>query len=283
MIALKGKRCMLVSLALFLCFLTACQQTAPTFNDLTADNGIGRDTGFDTSSVTDPPETTPPVTTDPPETTDPADAQDTAPPDDDPRITVCLDAGHGFGDGGTGSDFLGEVLEKDITLSVTMLLKEKLEAMGFRVFLTHDGKEFPLTILDDRNNLYNPRERVSYAKTLDLDLFVSIHCDSYPTDPSVRGTRIYYSTGTSFASKTASVATNIKNGINDALNDTKKAVTRGMAHEDAYYVVRENRVPSVLIEMGFVSNETDATNMLNRSWHDMLATGIANGILNYFN
>ncbi len=278
---INGKILLCVLFLLISCVFCGCNETKPVFQDLTAtDGGVGRETldplegGTDPVTDVTPPESTAPVT---------GNSEDTVPPDDDPRITICLDAGDGFGDGGTGSGYLGDVKEKDITLAVVKLLEKKLDEMGFRLFLTHDGVTFPETILDDGNNLYKPQERVSYAKRLDIDFFLSIHCDSYPSDPSVRGTRLYYSNGTSFASKTASAAECMKNGINAALPNEKKAVLRPMDHESSYYVVRENRVPSVLIEIGFVSNAADAANMLNPDWLNKLAEGIAAGLLAYFN
>ena len=55
-----------------------------------------------------------------------------------------------------------------------------------------------------------------------------------------------------------------------------------MPYDSAYYVIRTCHVPSVLIEMGFVSNKTDAENMLSEEWRQTFAEGIANGLHTYF-
>ena len=52
--------------------------------------------------------------------------------------------------------------------------------------------------------------------------------------------------------------------------------------EDAYYVIREAPVPSSLIEVGFVTNPTDAANMLDEAWRRTIAKGIAAGIDSFF-
>jgi N-acetylmuramoyl-L-alanine amidase len=150
------------------------------------------------------------------------------------------------------------------------------------VILTHDGESFPKTSADDGNNLFKPAERIAYADTLDIDLYVSVHCDSYDADASVKGTRIYYSLGTSHESDSSMAAGCILRGINTALPESKKATVKAMENEAAYYVVRACKVPSVLIEMGFVSNRTDAQNMLDPAWRDTFAAGIAAGVVSFF-
>lgn len=202
---------------------------------------------------------------------------------EDDTVTVCLDPGHGFDDVGTDSTYLGEFAEKDITLMVTLLLRDKLETMGYKVILTHDGESFPKSSIDDGNNLFNPKERIDYAAGLDIDFYLSIHCDTYEADNRVMGTRIYYSKGTDYTKEAASAAAGMMRGINSALPMQKKAVLKEMEYDAAYYVVRAASVPSVLIEMGFVSNQTDAQNMLSETWRDAFAAGIAAGLDDYFN
>ncbi len=197
-------------------------------------------------------------------------------------ITVCVDAGHGFDDIGTYSDYLGDITEKDITLPIALYLKEALEAEGITVIMTHDGESFPKTSVDDGNKLFNPQERVAYADTLNIDYFISIHCDSYASDSSVNGTRIYCSKGTKYSEDSVKAAQMITDSINLAYPDAKKSVLREMSRKEAYYVIRETKVPSALIEIGFVTNRTDATNMLNDAWRKGLAQSISDGIVCFF-
>ena len=144
-------------------------------------------------------------------------------------FTVCVDAGHGFDDIGTTSSYLAGLNEKDITLDIALMLRDYLEEKGIRVILTHDGTAFPKTLIDDGNNLFNPQERISYADTLDIDYFVSIHCDSYEVDEAVRGTRVYYSNGTKYTEISAGIAKTLQNTLNEAFPDEKKCITKDMA------------------------------------------------------
>lgn len=234
--------------------LPSCEETEPVIADVFAsDGGAGRT-----------------------KTTASAD-------EDDGTITICLDPGHGFDDVGTDSDYLGAFTEKDITLAVTLLIKDKLAALGYEVILTHDGESFPKSSIDDGNNLFNPKERIDSVSGLNIDFYLSIHCDTYAADSRVMGTRIYYSKDTDYTSQAADAAGCMLRGINTALPMQKKSVLKEMELDAAYYVVRAASVPSVLIEMGFVTNKTDAENMLSETWRESFAAGIAAGLDDYFN
>lgn len=283
--------CALLAL-LFSILLVSCRDAAPVGLDVSSDGGAGRDTSLDSPDVTDSADTTDAPETNAPETDPPAtEAPETEPPDtapvypsytDDGVITICLDAGHGFDDIGTDSAYLGEKAEKDITLAVVMKLRNKLEALGYNVILTHDGVTFPKSAIDNGDRLFNPKERISYAHTLNIDYFLSIHCDSYAADGSVKGTRIYYSMGTPYEGDSASAANKLMKGINSALPNAKKTIVRNLEFDSAYYVVRMSHVPSALIEIGFVTNPTDAANMLDDVWQNSLTDGITAGLDDYF-
>lgn len=197
-------------------------------------------------------------------------------------ITICVDPGHGFEDIGTDSELLGTFSEKDITLAIALSLRDFLEEKGFQIVLTHDGQSFPKTDIDDGNRLFNPKERISYVQTLKIDYFLSIHCDSYEADDSVQGTRVYYSAGTDFVKKSGQAANLIQSSINQKFPLSKKAVVREMEYDGAYYVIRTAPVPASLIEVGFVTNPTDAQNMLDEDWRTDMAAAIADGISRFF-
>ena len=237
------------------CLLTSCEESVPAVSD-----GFGREPG---NTYADE------------QTTD-------SPPVADDGITICVDPGHGFADAGTTSAYLGDWSEKDVTFSIAAMLKEELEALGYHVRMLHDGVTLPRSSIDDGNNLFKPTERIDSIKNADIDYYVSIHCDSYAADESVMGTRVYYADGTRFAKKSKSAAADITKAINDLLPNAKKTRVIEKDFEDAYYVIREAPVPSSLIEVGFVTNPTDAANMLDDAWRRTIAKGIAAGIDGFF-
>ena len=237
------------------CLLTSCQEAVPAVSD-----GFGRNPGHTY--------------------TDDKATDSTKTPDD--GITICVDPGHGFDDAGTTSAYLGDWSEKDVTFSIATMLKEELEALGYRVRMLHDGVTIPKSTIDDGNNLFKPAERIDSIKNADIDYYVSVHCDSYAADESVMGTRVYYADGTKFTKKSKSAASDITDAINDLLPDAKKTRLIEKEYDAAYYVIREAPVPSSLIEVGVVTNPTDAANMLDESWRRTIAKGIAAGIDEFF-
>ncbi len=198
------------------------------------------------------------------------------------KLTICIDPGHGFTDTGAESEFLGQYHENDITIAMSNKLADELKSMGYGVIMTHDGQTFPKSAIDDGNNVFNPNERVSYVNGLGnkINYFVSLHCNSYD-DPSVSGTRVYFyerSTSSSYESDGYKSAEAIAKQIESDFPGAPKPT----AELGNYAVVREISVPGTLIEMGFVTNENDAKDMLDEEWRNEYAKSIAKGIDSYF-
>lgn len=212
-------------------------------------------------------------------TTDSAPTADTTP---QKNITICIDPGHGFADGGAVSDLLGDLTEKDITISISLMLKDKLLDMGYDVILTHNGNSFPKSPIDDGNQIYNTHERISYTNTLDIDMFVSVHCNSF-SNPTASGTRIYFcekaATDNSLVEK---YSVELAKGISANLSDWEYPTVIPMAPADAFYVIRNCHVISALVETAFVTNVNDAAKLIDPIWQDNMAAGIAEGIDNYW-
>lgn len=197
------------------------------------------------------------------------------------NLTICIDPGHGFTDTGTESEFLGEYHENDITIAISNKLNDELKALGYDVILTHDGITFPKAVNDDGNNVFNPNERVSYINGLGnhIDYVISMHCNSF-SNPSVSGTRVFYydpsgGNGESESCKSAEI-------ICEQLAADFPEAVQPVYEVGDYALVRDTRSTSVLVEMGFVTNETDAKNMLDEEWQSKFAKSIANGINRYF-
>lgn len=198
---------------------------------------------------------------------------------------ICIDPGHGFEDGGCGEGVWEDgTLEKDINLSMAKKLKSHLELLGFTVILTHDGTAIPKSPIDDGNKRFNPNERVSYANTLDIDYFISLHVNSYESDSSASGTRIYYEDDRNWR-KTDKKSDVIADLIAEKINEETSPAVKAMTYDQgaaSYAVVRETLVAASLVEIGFCTNETDAANMVDEEWQDALACAIADGIAAFY-
>ena len=225
----------------------------------------------------------------------------------DPRPLVVLDPGHGGIDTGTKSS--GGELEKDIVLNVAQLLRERLEKAGkCRVLMTRTDDTFvPLA------------DRVRMARSASAALFVSIHADALPRrEGDAQGASVYTLSETASDSEAARLAekenradviagVDLKTEPDDvagilidlAERETKsfslqfahkligemKTVTR--LHKTplksaGFRVLRAPDVPSVLVELGYVSNRKDLQSLLSDTWRNRTAETIAKAIETYF-
>ncbi len=194
---------------------------------------------------------------------------------DGEKITVCLDAGHGVGDVGAISPFTdadgNTVYEKDINYSLVLIIKEKLEADGYEVILPRsaDGED-PAAGYDDEGKC-KITKRVEYANANGYDLYISIHCNSF-TDSSVSGTRLYYNKSNN-GSQNQKLADDFSKSLNGIFG--KKPKINGDA--DLYAVTATN-MPACLIEIGFITNESDFENMMSEAWLQNFAEAVRGGI-----
>jgi N-acetylmuramoyl-L-alanine amidase len=223
--------------------------------------------------------------------------------DGDPRPLVMLDPGHGGIDTGTKGPNGEE--EKDIVLNFAQRLRDRLDKSGkFRVLLTRSDDTF--VALGDR---------VRIARDAGATLFVSIHADSLPHgEGDAQGASIYTLSDTATDSEAARLAekenradviagVDLKSEPDDVagiLIDLAERETRSFstqfAHKLAgemktvtrmhkkplksagFRVLRAPDVPSVLVELGYVSNRQDLQSLLSDSWRDRTANTIAQAI-----
>jgi N-acetylmuramoyl-L-alanine amidase len=174
------------------------------------------------------------------------------------RATVVIDPGHGGKDPGT---MVGGAYEKHIDLQVATKVATLLEQRGVNVVMTRQDDRF--IELEDRAEIANRRN---------TDLFVSIHADSAP-DRSINGFTLYVASGASREAYSAARA------VSAAMSATGSD-TRGIREAD-YKVLVQTRCPAILIELGYLSNYTDARRLQDSAFQARLAQAIATGILDY--
>ena len=188
---------------------------------------------------------------------------------------VCIDPGHGFDDVGTSNNELG-IYEKDIVLTVSLELREKLEDAGIKVYMTHDTNTPPPD--SKKPYLFGMKKRTALANSLsDVSLYVSVHCDSFE-DPSVHGSRIFHM---SDEPDSESVANAIAEALINAGSE-KKPIVKPMTGMDSYQVLRTTDMAAVLIETGFITNEEEAKRMLTDDWVEYMSGAIAEAIIKSF-
>jgi len=175
-----------------------------------------------------------------------------------PSYIVVLDAGHGGKDPGARS--ITGRWEKEFNLSVVKKVQAILRSEPrIQLLLTREDDTYPS--LDDRVNL---------ANSVNADLFLSVHGNSYK--PETNGTETYYYRDDSLAfanllHKHAVAATGFKD------NKVRKA---------NYKVIRETTMPAVLLEVGYLSHPQNEQLMFQEAFQQKVAAAIADAIKQYF-
>lgn len=183
------------------------------------------------------------------------------------RPLIVIDPGHGGLDLGTKSR-APYCEEKRVALATAKLTKRYLDQLGYQVVLTRSSDVFiPLG------------RRVRMANRGRCALFVSIHYNSSPNS-SAHGVEVFFCNnkkGTTRAKASKKLAQSL---LNNVIKRTK-AKSRGIKTAN-FYVIRETKVPAVLVEGGFISNSQERKKLKQNNYLDRIARGIADGVDNYF-
>lgn len=155
--------------------------------------------------------------------------------------TVCLDAGHGADDAGAVASDGRE--EKNDNLRLTLKVRDRLEKMGVKVILTRDS-DSDITL----------KERCKLANKNRCDLFVSLHRNS-----SASGTGFEAWIAKEPKADEKEIAERLVKSLSDISGLPNRGVKLGYRSSDGnnYYVNSNTNMPSILLEVGFVTNEED--------------------------
>lgn len=173
---------------------------------------------------------------------------------------VAIDPGHG----GTDPGAVGPtgLYEKTVNLDIAKRLERLLKIAGAEVLLTRN----------DDSDVYLPK-RVEIVHNAKADIFVSIHSNGvtqyYPS-----GTEAYYYSNPTMSKKLADYIN--KNIVNDL-----DLINRGVKRKD-YYVIKGNKMPSVLIEVAFITNLNEEKLLKEPLFREKVAQSIYKGIVEYF-
>ncbi len=175
---------------------------------------------------------------------------------------VIIDPGHGGFDPGAIS---GDIYESTINLDISLKLEKQLNDLGIKTFMLRETDEF-----------IGVYERADLANLLNASLFVSVHINALD-DPDFSGimTLAYPGIPNYDYPNGQLLATFIQNGIISSTD----AADLGIIDRDKLVVLKDTNMPSVLVECGFITNESELSNMLQPDYQQLIANGIANGIL----
>ncbi len=221
------------------------------------------------------------------------------------KRVIVIDAGHGGKDG--GAQGARGRSEKKVVLKTALRLGRELKARGFKVYYTRV-----------RDKFIKLRNRTKMANRKNADLFISIHANAAPTRSkyrSMHGVETFFlSPARSKRSKNVAAKENVSdlaemnyfskqtylNFLNrekilasnklaidvqqGMLNSIRKRyrVRDGGVREAPFWVLVGAQMPAVLVEIGYITNPVEGKRISSSSYQNLLANGIANGIVSYF-
>jgi N-acetylmuramoyl-L-alanine amidase len=219
-----------------------------------------------------------------------------------PRPVIVLDPGHGGVD--SGARGLHGVQEKTLVFDFCAELKRQLDATKrYTIVMTRDGDQY--VDLDDR---------VDIARKANASLFISVHADALSEDASVNGSTVYTVADRASDAEAARIAAreNAAGGgsrpenpdVADILFDLKRRETRTYAHifsrglvdnlrgsaklnrnperSAGFVVLKAPEFPSVLLELGYLSNPQDVHSLLSPEWRATAAAAVVKAIDAFF-
>ena len=188
---------------------------------------------------------------------------------------IILDAGHGGIDGGAVSQE-GHI-EKDLNLAIALRLRDYLQQSGAIVYMTRDG-DYDLassgTKTTARRKTEDLKQRVQFIKDHKANLVISIHMNSIPSPRWFGAQTFYYPSNPN----NVSLATLIQSELISSLENTKRVAS---TVDEVYLLKNLQDTPSALVEVGFLSNPSEAKKLADAEYQRRVAGAIYQGILRY--
>ena len=186
-------------------------------------------------------------------------------------IVIAIDAGHGGPDGGTVGTKTG-VVESDLNLIYAKKLTKYLESLGITVVNTRSSQKGLCKGTEDDFKLVDMKNRVDIINNSNAQLLISIHMNKFSSS-SENGAQVFFKQDDTESERLAS-------GIKDMLvanfDNARKLVLGG-----DYYILNNSKMPGVIVECGFLSNETEEKLLQQEEYQNKMCYSIYSGIINY--
>lgn len=191
-------------------------------------------------------------------------------------VTVLIDPGHGGFDSGASAN---GVVEKDINLEVAKILQEYIESAGGTAYLTRTEDKSTAVPENERQismKMSDLKERKKAIDTLGADVFVSIHMNKFE-QTKYKGAQVFFDNS---SAENKRLAESIQQALMEVVDKSNNRSAKGSGK--SIFVLRENTIPSALVECGFLSNTEEAKKLADTEYQRKLAWGIYTGIVRFF-
>lgn len=183
---------------------------------------------------------------------------------------VVVDAGHGGWDGGAVGR--GGTVERDVNLAIAKFLSAEFKSRGVGVTMTRETRDSLAGPFAKNKKKDDMEKRRIIIEKVKPDLVISIHLNSLPSHPAVRGLQTFYDKTGEESKKYAEV-------IQTEFNNSHLNINRRAAAGD-YFILECTAYPSVLVECGFLSNPAEEKLLKTPEYQRIVAHLIAKAVVN---
>lgn len=199
--------------------------------------------------------------------------------DRESRVRFVIDAGHGGEDAGAVAP--DGTLEKDLNLDIARALKVIFELNGNQVVLTREEDTLlydrfgDLTDYTGQKKIYDLKNRLKIAEEKENSIYVGIHMNKFAQE-KYRGLQVYYS---SASNQSYQVAQSIQSTVKANLQpENERPLKRA---DSSIYILHRAKIPAVLIECGFLSNEGELELLKSQDYKSALALNLFAALVKY--
>ncbi|SEN61646.1 N-acetylmuramoyl-L-alanine amidase CwlD [Lihuaxuella thermophila] len=188
---------------------------------------------------------------------------------------IVIDPGHGGPDGGAVSE--QGLLEKDVTLKISLYLRDYLQEAGAFVIMTREKDRDlaePGTQRLSRRKTEDLLKRIHITKEKNADALVSIHLNSFPSS-RWSGAQTFYNP---VREENEKLATLIQKELIRQLGNTNRLPKQ----KGDIYILKASPVPTALVEVGFLSNPQEAALLASENYQKKVAASIYYGIIGFY-
>ncbi|HOQ36934.1 MAG TPA: N-acetylmuramoyl-L-alanine amidase [Acetivibrio sp.] len=192
--------------------------------------------------------------------------------------TVVIDAGHGGEDPGAVSDYSG-LKEKDVNLIIAKRVKELLEAENFKVIMTREEDVLNYKEGTQRYTSKRAQDLMNRKKKIDesgADIAVSIHLNKF-SQTQYYGAQVFFPPR---SQESQELAETIQKALREKVDPGNKR--EALVKDNKLIILRDLKVPTVIVECGFLSNRQEEQKLADADYQEELAQAIKDGIVEYF-
>ncbi len=172
---------------------------------------------------------------------------------------------------GTKGDTTG-VYEYELVLEIGLMLRDELESRGFTVLMTRETHDVNISNM----------ERAQMANEANADIVVHLHGNSFDDSGVYGAETVAPSTGNIYVNEIADESQKLSQRVLNAYCEATGMKNRGVKISDTMTGINWSQIPVTIVELGYMSNPTDDTNMQDDAYQKKMVQGLATGIEDYF-